>query len=803
MAALFFACGDDDEDGPAPATTPAITRLTPDEGPVGTSVTIAGTNFGTSPTVRFGGTNATVASGATATSLTVTVPGGLTAGEDVDVTVTSGGETSEAVTFAVTEADETSTETPPRAATVVDTIASRDDLNSLEAAITAAGLVETLQGAGPFTVFAPNNAAFTALIESIDGVGSLEELVAAIGEDSLAAILQAHVVSGLLPTDSLMAQAYTTLQGAEIVVAIGEDGATTVDGAAVIETNLLAENGVVHIIDAVINLPEEGDMPSQPTAGTTVVDTIASRDDLNSLEAALTATELVEPLRAEGPFTIFAPNNDAFAELLAAQEVADLPALIEKLGTGVVAEILRAHVVLDSLPTEEIFDNDIYNTLGGASLTVEVSGGSTFVNGAQILETNLVGSNGVVHVIDSVVNLSAGSDGANGFTVTIENVSSEQRFFQQGIFNTPVDGAEAGPIGPGEVYEFTFNAGPVILPNDGGTKLSFVAMLQPSNDLFLATDPNGINLYDANGAISAAGPVDITSQVKVWDAGTEDNETGEEDPTPGPVQQNRTADGLVTITVSNVGTLFTVRIANVSAENAVSPGVYGVHTVNTPIFSTTASARSIAGLELLAEEGDPSELAATLGRNEGFAVPLSSGVYAVHGNITPILVTGTTTRAAGLEALAEEGDPTVLATTLAQNQNIEASGTFGTGNILPGQSVSFTIENVEAGDRLSIAAMMVQSNDIVYSTPENGIPLFVSEGNPIIGNVTNQMVAYDVGTEVNQYPGAGLNQPIRGTGGTDEGGTVERVVTNDTDPSTDGFIYRPVRERIRVTITPN
>ncbi len=79
--------------------------------------------------------------------------------------------------------------------------------------------------------------------------------------------------------------------------------------------------------------------------------------------------------------------------------------------------------------------------------------------------------------------------------------------------------------------------------------------------------------------------------------------------------------------------------------------------------------------------------------------------------------------------------------------------------------------------------MMVQSNDIVYSTFDEGIPLFDGDGNPVNGNITNRMVAYDVGTEVNQYPGAGLNQPIRGPGGAVENGTVEVVTTNDVDES--------------------
>ena len=215
---------------------------------------------------------------------------------------------------------------------------------------------------------------------------------------------------------------------------------------------------------------------------------------------------------------------------------------------------------------------------------------------------------------------------------------------------------------------------------------------------------------------------------------------------------------------------------------------------------------------MLAEEGDPSALANTLDNNDGFAVPLSAGVYVVHNEgVTPILTTTPPQAAsAGLELLAEEGDPTTLATALAQdvtnNENIKAAGAFGEGTIGPGENFSFTIENPVAGDYLSLATMMVQSNDIIYATPEAGIPLFLANGNPYSGTVENNLiVAYDVGTEVNEYPGAGLNQPIRsdvGAGEDQVDGVVTRINANN-QPEADGFSYFPVQLRMRVTITPN
>ena len=188
-------------------------------------------------------------------------------------------------------------------------------------------------------------------------------------------------------------------------------------------------------------------------------------------------------------------------------------------------------------------------------------------------------------------------------------------------------------------------------------------------------------------------------------------------------------------------------------------------------------------------------------------MPLSPGVFAVHGSqMRPVLVTGEVDRGVGLEALAEDGNPEALATTLAQNAELDTSGTFGTAPIGPGGSYSFTV-NAEPGDHLTIVTMNVQSNDIIYSTPENGIPLYRTNGRPFNGNASRLMVAYDVGTEANEYPGAGLNQPIRqtepNTGPADPENTVRFILANDISPASDGFIYRPVGERIRVTITPN
>ncbi|MEM6845073.1 MAG: fasciclin domain-containing protein [Bacteroidota bacterium] len=250
FATLFIACDDDDNGDPDPVA-PTISSITPNSGPVGTSVTIAGTNFGDAPTVSFGGTSATVGT-SSATSITTTVPAGLSAGT-VSVTVTASGETSAGSNFEVTEVT-----TTPGITTVTDTVVALEDLSSLEAAVLAADgdLATVLGGDGPFTLFAPNNAAFTELIEALE-VEGLQGVIDVVGTDGLSEILQSHVVSGSLDAAAVIAStdSLETVGMSKIGVSVeGEN--VFVNGAQVVQADITVDNGVVHIIDSVINLPE-------------------------------------------------------------------------------------------------------------------------------------------------------------------------------------------------------------------------------------------------------------------------------------------------------------------------------------------------------------------------------------------------------------------------------------------------------------------------------------------------------------------------------------------------------------------
>ncbi len=143
------------------------------------------------------------------------------------------------------------TQTTAAGEDIVALASGNDDLSTLVQAVTAAELVETLQGEGPFTVFAPTNEAFEAL-----PAGTLDTLLEPDNKDQLTDILTYHVVPGeVMAADLTDGQKVETVQGEELEVAVADDGAVTINGAAVTTADVDASNGVVHVIDEVLTPP--------------------------------------------------------------------------------------------------------------------------------------------------------------------------------------------------------------------------------------------------------------------------------------------------------------------------------------------------------------------------------------------------------------------------------------------------------------------------------------------------------------------------------------------------------------------
>ena len=274
----------------------------------------------------------------------------------------------------------------PPTTTVVDVIVNSPDHTVLEAAVIEAGLVDALSEDGPFTVFAPTDDAFTALLTALGYTA--EELLAYPG---LTDILLYHVVGAqALSTELTDGQQITTLLEDDVLVTINENG-VFINQAQVTSADIVTDNGVVHVIDAVL-VPE-------PAESNTVVDIIVNSEVHTVLEDAVVATDLVGALSGEGPFTVFAPTDDAFTALLAAlgftaEELLAYPGL---------TDVLLYHVVGAQALSTDLSDGQEITTLLDEDVQVTITADGVFINQAQVIVADLEADNGVVHVIDAVL----------------------------------------------------------------------------------------------------------------------------------------------------------------------------------------------------------------------------------------------------------------------------------------------------------------------------------------------------------------------------------------------------------------
>jgi hypothetical protein len=257
----------------------------------------------------------------------------------------------------------------------------------------------------------------------------------------------------------------------------------------------------------------------------------------------------------------------------------------------------------------------------------------------------------------------------------------------------------------------------------------------------------------------------------------------------------RTSGNLKVTLTPKSGGMFEARIdVAVGAVTPVSPGAWSVYAGNSPLFAVGASAP--AALEMLAEDGNPSGLAADLSLSTGVSTPLSPVVWAVAKRRDLLFAQGMPDYGHGLESLAEEGDPGPLAAYLA-SQGIHA-GKAGNAPIAGGDSVAFEIM-AEDGDVLFLATMFGQSNDLFFAPGGEGIALWEA-GKRRSGDVTGAIALWDAGTEANEAPGVGPNQAPRqsapGMGGPGEG------AVRPVGEVMDGFAYPAAGRLIQVDVRP-
>ena len=268
-------------------------------------------------------------------------------------------------------------------ATIAETAAQAGAFKTLLAAAKAAGLVEALSGDAPLTVFAPSDEAFAALPE-----GTLASLLEPENKGRLRRILSYHVVSGRLSLAKLATQGQaTTLSGQRISARI-KGGAVMVSGATVQTADLACSNGLIHVVDAVL-LPEQAN----------VVEVAARAKTFNTLLAAAKAAGLASALSGEGPWTVFAPSDAAFAAL----PEGTVEHLLQPAQRETLATILKHHVVAGRVFADQALAAGQAKTLAGTTLAFTYAKGGLQVAGVNLKALDLSAANGVIHVVDQVL----------------------------------------------------------------------------------------------------------------------------------------------------------------------------------------------------------------------------------------------------------------------------------------------------------------------------------------------------------------------------------------------------------------
>jgi uncharacterized surface protein with fasciclin (FAS1) repeats len=285
-----------------------------------------------------------------------------------------------------------SDDTPTISATVI----ADAQFSLLKNALTKAELVSTFEGAGTFTVFAPNNDAFAA-------AGITQAFIDANSKETLAAVLKYHVLNTKVEAGTITAgnnNEVTTLNGKAFVTK--NAGGVSINGASVIKADVAASNGVIHVINRLI-VPPSLD----------VVAYLQGNADYSLLVAAVVKADLVTILKGAGPFTVFAPTNTAFAALGADYATATAIQNLDATKTAALKNILLYHVVAERAFSQNLAAGSKATAFPTKSVTIDVTSGVKVTGGTAanvatvqtnpVTRFNIVATNGVVHTIDKVL----------------------------------------------------------------------------------------------------------------------------------------------------------------------------------------------------------------------------------------------------------------------------------------------------------------------------------------------------------------------------------------------------------------
>jgi uncharacterized surface protein with fasciclin (FAS1) repeats len=275
---------------------------------------------------------------------------------------------------------------------IVEIAASNNDFSTLVSAVQAAGLVETLSGTGPFTVFAPTNAAFGRFLEDNNlAAGDL------LASDGLGDVLTYHVLGASVPASSVSAGRVETVSGDPFFVSISPNGELWINGnTRIVATDVAASNGIIHVLDYVIT------PPTNNIAEIAIASTQAATPEFTQLVAALVRADLAGAFTGgfEDNLTVFAPTDAAFEALYDALGVNG----VDEIDLETLTNVLLYHVVPARAFSQDLRNGaELPTLLEGATLSVDLESLQINSSGLVPAALNIHATNGVIHVIDSVL----------------------------------------------------------------------------------------------------------------------------------------------------------------------------------------------------------------------------------------------------------------------------------------------------------------------------------------------------------------------------------------------------------------
>ncbi len=274
-------------------------------------------------------------------------------------------------------------------ADIVKTAAAAGQFKTLLSLLIAADLDDALKGDGPFTVFAPTDEAFAKLPK-----GTVEKLLKPENKDLLRSILTYHIVPDKASFAFEVAKVeepyeFKTLNGNRLRIVKG-DGTLRVNDAKILSANIACRNGSVQIIDSVL-------MPSE---NKNTIPAVAEKAGLfKTLLAAVTAAEIAEVLSGDGPFTVFAPTDDAFAKL----PKGTVEKLLKPENRKQLVGLLKYHVVAGKLTAKDLVKADQSKTLQGGSVKFGITDGRLTIDQSNVIRSDVMADNGIIQVIDRVL----------------------------------------------------------------------------------------------------------------------------------------------------------------------------------------------------------------------------------------------------------------------------------------------------------------------------------------------------------------------------------------------------------------